>query len=231
MDLKFIIIIIMLIGIGLLLIGELHTIRKEVDEKFVNLNKEMEKSNLALITKLQNDSIDTINKIKNYNDELAAMQYKKIPSIDSALMTNVSHNHYSDSDSNKFKVVFSGNKSQNSSQSSIKKSEPDNIIKITLAEAINSPKPGSPKQDSPKQDSPKQDSPKPGSPKPESPKPESDRAPDRSDFSEAVTSGKISYNKLKLVAKQYSVPITYVVDGVRKHFKKDELYEKVSQYL
>lgn len=209
MDYKFIILVIIIVVIGLIILGELYIIRKEINDKLYELDK----------------NINT-NKITNINK---SEEYLESPK------KNVS-NHYSDcsisKNSNKFKIARSV------SLDSISDVKSKSHYKITVEKNDNTPKIDTPKVESPKVDTPKVDIQKVDSLKIDSPKVENIILPLSEELDENISVKtievgmditKYTYDKLKNIAKQNSIPLTQNVNGTRKYLNKQELYNKLKE--
>lgn len=102
MDYKFLILLILLLGVIFLITKEMNKMRGEFEERNTQIMSIIDNSNKSIKNKIQNDVGLCISKIKTYNSEYI-QQIRKMDALGSQPITNMS-NHYTDSvDSEKSK--------------------------------------------------------------------------------------------------------------------------------
>lgn len=97
MDLKFIILLVALIALGLFLMSEMHNLKKEIQDGIGKVENMLEQNIDLIRNKMQSDNLSTINKIKLYNEDLID-QIRRINQIEGLPIQNMS-NHYTECNS------------------------------------------------------------------------------------------------------------------------------------
>ena len=100
MDYKFVILLLVLVGIFLFMYNEREIVKKEIENKYLELNDNINTGLRNLRTKFQTDLGACVNRIKTTNAEFIN-QARKINLINSQPITNMTNsNYYTETDSN-----------------------------------------------------------------------------------------------------------------------------------
>jgi hypothetical protein len=100
MDYKFVILLLVLVGIFLFMYNEREVVKKDIENKYLELNDNINTGLRNLRTKFQTDLGACVNRIKTTNAEFIN-QARKINLINSQPITNMTNsNYYTETDSN-----------------------------------------------------------------------------------------------------------------------------------
>lgn len=123
MDYKFIILLVMLLGIVLFFTRELENLRKDFEDKVVHIVSAVDNNGKSIRSKIQTDIGTCINKVKTHNME-CIQQIRKMNTLGSQPITNMS-NHYTDSDSDAQKGAKNNIKYLSDMNTDVEKHKPE----------------------------------------------------------------------------------------------------------